>query len=137
MTKQNIKRKIIDHLIEEKRKLLFARDQAKTARDNAPSAMESHSDTSRSENEKLVFALDNEIKVNESCTTVISNTDLICFNLVSDNAVLKVVIVPEGMGGSKVGDMMLISGNSPLGLKLIGKSRGDKLEFNGVDWIVG
>ena len=41
--------------------LLEAIERTKEAKDNAPSAMESHSDTSRSQNEKLVVALEEQL----------------------------------------------------------------------------
>jgi len=34
---------------------------------------------------------------------------------------MKLVLVPEGMGGRKIGDVMLVSVTSPLGKKLAGE----------------
>ena len=35
----------------------------------------------------------------------------------------KIVLVPEGMGGDKIGDVLLVSETTPLGKKLLGGGR--------------
>ena len=51
-----------EFLTKRKEGLLKALEKAKEARNNAPGAMESHSDTSRSQNEKLVAALEDQLE---------------------------------------------------------------------------
>jgi transcription elongation GreA/GreB family factor len=125
----------------EKEKDLLMRSlvKAKFARDNAPSAMESHSDTTRSEQEKLVTALEMEIdKLDQDLNKLVdvNNTDnkvglWSYVEIRSGERMLKFVLVPRGMGGKKIEDTQLVSIDSPVGNRLIGKTKGEEMEFNG------
>lgn len=87
---------------------------AKFARDNAPTPTESHSDTTRSEQEKLAHALEDEIKVVNGYLKTLEKTEV---KYVEHNG-MKIVLVPEGMGGGMIDGVRLVSVNSPLGAKL-------------------
>lgn len=88
--------------------------EARQAQKDAPSAMESHSDTTRSEMEKLVTALELDLrKLEEDEKKLVSYTPKY-FEV--DGR--KVVLVPEGIGGDKIGDVLLVSETTPLGQKL-------------------
>jgi hypothetical protein len=136
MDKQEIKQKLIDYLQKQKELLVRSRDQAKAARDSAPSAMESHSDTTRSEKEKLVFALDRDIAAMDGYIKSAKKMDPEYLELVGQNSVMKVLLVPAGIGGKKIGDILLLGLNSPLGQAVAGKKSGDGFEFNGQKWKV-
>lgn len=85
------------------------------AQRDAPSAMESHSDATRSEMEKMITALEIDInKVRENIKKL-ENYEPKYFELDK----LKLVLVPDGIGGRKVDDVMLVSETSPVGRKLL------------------
>lgn len=48
----------------------------------------------------------------------------------------KYMIVPDGLGGKLVEDVVLVGEKSPLGLKLKDAKQGDKYEINGVWYLV-
>ncbi len=77
--------------------------EARQAQKDAPSAMESASNTTRSEMEKL----------GES-EKRLENYEPKYFEV--DGR--KIVLVPEGMGGDKIGEVLLVSETTPLGQKL-------------------
>lgn len=137
MNLQTIRQKLLDYLKDQKVLLERSRDQAKAARDSAPSAMESHSDTTRSEKEKLVTALERDILAMDGYIKTAQKMDLKYFQLVGDNSTMKVLLVSEGMGGKKIDDIVLLSAASPLGILITGKKPGEELEFNGRRWRVG
>ena len=100
----------------QRRRAVFERAlvEAKQAQKDAPSAMESASNTTRSEMEKLVTALELDLKkLAESEKKLIGYTPKY-FEV--DRR--KVVLVPEGMGGDKIGEVLLVSETTPLGQKL-------------------
>src|SRR5438128_2221151 len=109
---------IKENLDSELRTLVEASDRAKIARDGAPSAMESHSDTTRSEQEKLLFALDDEIIRVEDNLKKLEKSGKDWEEITVDNSgvPMKLVLVPEGMGGKKIGDVFLVSENAPLAM---------------------
>ncbi|MDO8488029.1 MAG: hypothetical protein Q7S31_01810 [bacterium] len=112
---------------------------ARTAQQNAPSAMESHSDTTRSEMEKMVTALEVEIvklkkNVDQIPFVVSSSPKANVWSYVKLNtgqAEMELVLVPEGMGGDKLDQLRLISVATPMGEVLLDKQIGEKIEFNG------
>ena len=111
----NWKEKIIKSLEDEIVVLEKALETAKIAQRNAPSAMESHSDTTRSEMEKMITALEIDInKVRENIKKL-ENYEPKYFELDK----LKLVLVPEGIGGRKIDGVMLVSETSPIGRKLL------------------
>lgn len=128
-------------------KLILGIESAKKERDQAPSAMESHSDTSRSEKEKLIYALENDLKILDE---IIQNAPNNLSNLNSESTVsewryveillgenlLKICIVPEGVGGEVINNVRLLSGASLLGELILNKKRGDKFSFKGQEGII-
>ena len=108
------KEKIRESLVKEKEMLGKSLAAARFARDNAPAATESHSDTTRADQEKLVQALEERIKLVDDQMKTLDKAEV----KYVDHEGMKLVLVPEGMGGKKIGDVMLVSVNSPLGEKL-------------------
>jgi len=119
-------------------------EHARFTRDHAPSAMESHSDTTRSEFEKLVFALEDKLKKINSDIKLLAkapgisgNGPVAVWSLVTLNGVaapMSVIVVPPGLGGRKLGDKTLLSSDSPLGSLLLGSSRGQSVTLNDQVW---
>ncbi len=128
-----IKDKLLNKIISKRRQNLNeALNKAKEARDSAPGAMESHSDTSRSQYEKLVGALEQQLKDLEETAKKInlSNKSFPLMEIGFNGEKKKFILVPEGLGGEETAEIRLLSENSPLGLQLAGKNIGDKFEFN-------
>jgi len=128
------KSQVIKEIFEKKRKCLSkALKAAREARDTAPGAMESHSDTTRSQNEKLLAALEARLKNLEDLDQKITTGSFQprFFEVLFNGENKKLVIVPEGLGGEEVNGMRLLSETSPLGIVLKEKKLGDKFEFNG------
>ncbi|EKE05401.1 MAG: hypothetical protein ACD_19C00316G0002 [uncultured bacterium] len=118
-------------LIEKREKLIKGLTAAKEARDKAPTAMESHSDTTRSQNERLAVALESELIKLDIIISDFSSSEWKCVELSIGDKALKVCLVPEGFGGEDIGDVKLISSNSPLGSVISGKKKGEEFTFNG------
>src|SRR3989344_9166288 len=90
--------------------------EARQAQKDAPSAMESYSNTTRSEMEKLVTALELDLKkLKEDERKLVGYLPKYF-----EEDGRKIVLVPEGMGGDKIGDVLLVSETTPLGKKLLG-----------------
>lgn len=109
----------------ERKNLIISLNHAKETRDDAPSATESHSDTTRNQTEKMVIALEQKLieldKLVKQIPTSIPTKGKL-WKVIESNVngiKMKVVIVPEGLGGRKVGDIILVSENSELGKKLL------------------
>jgi len=127
------------HLINEVNKTEKVLATTRVARDNSPTAMESHSDTSRSKLESEVTM--HELRLKELKDTIDSIPEksecterigLWCYakvQLPSNN--LEILVVPEGLGGTKVGEIRCISDKTPIGSVLVGKKQGDEFSFNG------
>lgn len=101
---------------------------AREAQRMAPTPMESHSNTMMSEMEKLVTALEMDIAKHKEYMAKIPKDYLPDTGKLGEwkytevevkGQKLKVVLVPEGMGGKKVGDVVLVSVGSPLGKTLV------------------
>lgn len=97
---------------------------AKTAQRNAPSAMESHSDTTRSEMEKLVTALEFDIynlkKNIDKIPGNSSNGPMWKVTKINNNGVeMTVMIVPDGMGGDIIDGVRLISETTSLAKRIL------------------
>lgn len=96
--------------------LYSALETAKIAQRDAPSAMESASNTTRSEMERMVTAL--EINIANLKKQILQIPD----KLSTDNKLwklveikkMKILIVPEGMGGEIIDGIRLVSENAPL-----------------------
>ena len=122
------KREILDILDKKIKGIEDAISSAKIARDMAPSAMESHSDTTRSEKEKLIYALESEL----NSLNKIKEKDLVLtvYKIKLDSSFMRICLVPEGLGGETVRDVKLISKLSPLGKLIKNKNLGDEFSFN-------
>jgi len=122
------KKEIFDVLDRKIKGIQNAISSAITARDMAPSAMESHSDTTRSEKEKLIYALESEL----NNLNKIKEKDLVLkiYHIQVGDNLMRVCLVPEGLGGETVGDLKLISEFSPLGKLIKMKNVGDEFNFN-------
>lgn len=121
--------KLVKKSLENERVILNkAIDSAKKARDSAPSATESHYDTDRNQNEKMVAALEEEllqldhliqnlpISIPDDC----GRTNLWSYiELPKENQVLKIIIVPEGYGGRDIDGIKLVSISAPLAKKIL------------------
>lgn len=136
-------RKSIEEEIEMTKREL---ERARVAQLAAPSAMESHSDTTRSEKEKLVTALERDVarleelaaKIPTSLPSSAGKVDVWrSVKMRSGNQEIEVFMVPDGMGGRRLGNVVLLSDQAPLGQVMMGKAAGDRLEFNKHDYIVG
>ena len=111
------KARVRESLMSQREVLEKSLTAARIARDNAPAATESHSDTTKSEQERLVHALEDEIKIINGHIKTLETVEVKCV----EHDGMKLLLVPEGMGGRKIGDVMLVSVTSPLGKKLAGE----------------
>lgn len=107
------KEKILKSLEQEIVVLEKALETARVAQRNAPSAMESHSDTTRSEMEKMITALEIDINTVKNNIKIMANYEPKYHELNN----IKLVLVPDGIGGRKIDDVMLVSETSPIGKK--------------------
>jgi seryl-tRNA synthetase len=121
---------IKNHLKKERGKLLKAIKNTKRTRDSAPSAMESQHDTTRNQAEKLVVALEEELKKTDELLSNITSCKLKLFEFQLEKNLIKAILVPVGMGGKEINGIKLISEGSPLGSMLKNKKPGDDFEFN-------
>jgi hypothetical protein len=127
MDKQELFKRYLD---EKKNNLLTSIEKTKDARDNAPSAMESHSDTRRSQAEKLVVALEIELDGLLKIVKRIVDIELLYLEVEINSQLKKFLIVPKDMGGIEIDKIRLISIDTPLGIVLKDKRSGDVFEFN-------
>lgn len=121
----------LDYLTDKKESLLAAIKKAKDARDNAPSATESHSDTRRSQAEKLVVALEIELNNIQKIEDNLQDAKLVFFEIMINGNLNKFLLVPNGMGGAELNGVRLLSEDTPLGSELKSKITGDVFDFNG------
>lgn len=115
-----------------------ALENAKAARDKAPSAMESASDETRSRMEAQIEMLNDKIGQEQQLLDLIPKTvkgkkkvktwDLV--KIQRDGNEELVVIVPAGLGGKKVDNFLLVSKDSPYGKEALGKTTGNEFKFN-------
>ena len=108
--------KVRENLQKRRAVLERALAEAKQAQKDAPSAMESYSDTTKSEMEKLVTALEVDLKKFGEYEKKLLNYTPKYFEV--DGR--KIVLVPDGMGGDKIGEVLLVSETTSLGKKLFG-----------------
>ena len=143
----NWNQKLINHFQNKRNQLLKGIKVAKKARDTSPSAMESASDTTRNENEKLVFALNLELKKLDSIISKIPTDiskkdkelrveDWCRAKITVGNNIMSVCLVPEGLGGEMIDDVRLLSSSTPLGKVLLNKKVKDEFTFNEQEGIV-
>jgi len=101
-------------------------EQAEKSRREAPSAMESASDTTRARYEYLITGLREKIKLLEQQISLIPEKLPVgpmwhCFD--------KYILVPEGFGGRKIKEMFLVSVDSSMGERLL-KNNMAKIKIN-------
>ncbi|MFZ3301902.1 MAG: hypothetical protein WA152_04285 [Microgenomates group bacterium] len=121
----------LSYLADRKINLLKAIEKAKDARDNAPSATESHSDTRRSQAEKLVVALEIELNNIQKVEDNPQDIKLVYFEMTINSNLNKFLLVPSGMGGAELNGIRFLSEDTPLGSELKSKNTGDEFDFNG------
>jgi len=136
----DFKTKILEFLKKEEATLIRSWEWAKDARDRAPAASESHSDTTRSEQEKLVQALERDIKVLKGYIKEVERMDSLSSGVVGtwshveldiDGLEMKILVVPDGIGGKEINGVKLVSVATPLGKSLVGKTSGSSTVMNG------
>ena len=124
-------------LSEDRRKLVQSIEQARFTRDNSPSAMESHSDTTKSQYEKLVYALEQKLKeldrmISHIPDKILTKSDVSLWQVVEfdlgENK-LTVMLVPEGFGGKKFDTVTTLAINTPLGSAIENKTIGKEFLF--------
>lgn len=129
-----------DMFQKELERLLRALEVAREAQRMAPTPIESHSNTMMSEMEKLVTALEIDIAKHKRFMEMIPKELTASIGPLSEwhyveidngGVTMKLVLVPEGMGGKKIVDFTLVSMGSPLGKILMGKRVGDEFDLNG------
>lgn len=127
------------YLISELEKTEKILASTRVARDNSPTAMESHSDTSRSKLEGEVTMHELRLKeikdmidsIPEKCNRT-NGIGLWCYAKVQlPFNVLEIIIVPEKLGGTKIGEVQCVSAKTPIGSALVGKKTGEEFSFNG------
>lgn len=121
----------LSYISDRKASLLNAIVKAKDARDNAPSATESHSDTRRYQAEKLIIALEIDLNVIQKIEENVQDAKLVYFEITTNNSLNKFLLVPRGTGGSLLNDIRFLSDDTPLGNELKSKNVGDEFIFNG------
>lgn len=96
--------------------LYSALETARIAQREAPSAMESASSSTRSEMEKMVTAL--EIDINNLKKQILQIPQKLSEHgtlwTILEIKNMKILIVPEGMGGEIIDGIRLVSENAPL-----------------------
>ena len=112
--------------------------EARNTRDNAASAMESQHDMTRARAESEIHMYEEKIRnltksidkipaENPKCKEV----GLWCLTKIElPEATMKIVIVPENMGGKKVGEIHYISKVTPLGKSIMKKKVGENFSFS-------
>ncbi len=124
---------------EQKKELLErALADARRARAEAPTPTESHSDTTMSEKEKLITALEIDLaNINKFLSVIpqaVTQGETIQMWSYVQTDKMKLLIVPDGMGGGQIQDIRLISAGTPLGKAILGKRIGDKFAVNGTEF---
>lgn len=127
-------------LLKDRQKLKLSIESAKDARDNAPSAMESHHDTTRNQSEKLVMALEQKLKeLDEKIERIpglpVEGLDTLelwhAARIQINNKTIKVLLVPEGYGGKTIDSIKTVSIDSQLGKAVIHKTNMSSFKING------
>lgn len=130
---------VIKKSLEDEYKIIQnALNAATSARDSAPSAMESHHDTTRNQSEKLASNLNIQLTNLKNMIETLPKTlpedqkriDLWSFiELIGNNSRLSVILVPEGFGGKECDNVKLVSVQAPLGKYLLGKKTGENISI--------
>lgn len=129
----------LQEIIDEKiTSLEHHRKEAAIERDNAPTRMEARYDASRPNADHMVEAIEVEINKLTLLKRQVNNPPLfseiaIVNTLVTLKSALvkhKYLLVPEGLGGTKVGDILLLSVDSPLAKTFLNRKIGFQFTFN-------
>ncbi len=122
----------ISSFVDQKIKTIERRiDVAKFERDNAATPMESASDKTRQIAEQLMDALTEELKQLKKVSHGLSKFTPLEIEALFSNQVRKILIVPEGVGGSVIDGYLLVSVKSPLGSLISKLQNGDVVEYQG------
>ena len=127
-----------NYLLKEINKTNKILSATRISRNNAPTAMESKSDTSRSRYESEIEMHELKLKELQTIIKQIPNhkKDKGIIELWSMAEVelssnkLSLIIVTPGLGGTKIGKIQCVSSNTPAGKALLGKKTGDTFSFN-------
>ena len=119
-------------------KIVSTLKNEKTIRDSSPSAMESHHDTTRNQTEKLIQALETQLKELEEKLKEIpkkapKTNSASLWTVVEvklGDGEMIVLLVPEGLGGKNIGDIKTLSITSPLGQSITNKKVGSEFTVN-------
>lgn len=142
MDKKDIKNLVLENLVKIREDLVKSRREYKEAAKDAPSAMQSHSDTSRFQFNTLAENIDIQIQKLDEAVALIKEsgeksvkTEIGAFVAIKENNRKKYFyLVPEGAGGFEVKrDRSIIRAlaiNSPIGKYFFGKKIGDKIMMN-------
>lgn len=143
MEKETIIKLFLEHLSTKRNFLAKECDNYRKAASEAPSAMESHSDTSKNQFEKLVDDIEKQIKIIDDAKNLFIKSTAIKNNTVDIGSLVIMsnsekqsyfLVVPSGTGGSiinfKETEIMAISPDSSFGKVLFGKKEGDSLLIN-------
>ncbi len=105
-------------------------------RDHSATPMESHSDKSRQLAEQMIDSLNDEKKRLVGLERNIKNFTPTLFALTTPIGNKQYALVPEGLGGELIGEITLISQESPLGRKLKESKKGEKFSLNGKEFTI-
>ena len=118
-----------NNLLKEKEVVLKRIEETKVLRNNAPSRMEARYDSSRAEYEHLIATLEKQLPQMEKFISQLpqkfpvpatSNLWTIVESELKGKQT-KFLFVPQGLGGRRIGDVQLLSANSPRGKELLKK----------------
>jgi hypothetical protein len=135
----------LNNIIDKQIKILKAHiTETKRERDNAATAMESHSDQTRQIKDQLFHALEeklqNLLKIKKSLTnkhTFSNKAELnTLVTLQSSSGISKYLLVPEGLGGLKEEDVFLLSISSPFAQNILHQKINYKFNFNQIDYLI-
>jgi predicted phage tail protein len=122
----------------DRKKIISTLKNEKTIRDSSPSAMQSHHDTTRNQTEKLIQALELQLKELEDKlkeipdksrkTERVSLWNVVQINLVGNE--MQVLLVPEGLGGKNMGAVKTLAVTTPLGQAIMNKKESHKFVTN-------
>lgn len=142
MDKKDIKNLVLENLVNIREDLVKSRGEYKEAAKDAPSAMQSHSDTSRFQFNTLAENIDIQIQKLDEAVVLIKElegksvkTEIGAFVAIKENNEKEhFYLVPEGVGGFEIrwGRLVIkvLAINSPIGKYLFGKKIGDKITMN-------
>ena len=123
----------------EKEKFELAKHLGKADKNRleSPVSTESHSDTTRARYEQLIASLKEKIKILDDQISSISKlTPWKYFEIKSSKGMVKYILAPNGFGGRKIEEVLLVSAGAPIGQKLINISENESFSVNGQDYVV-